>query len=240
MLLYRHIKPCGETFYIGVGNDIRPYTKSDRSEFWWKVVNKYGYEIQILKRDLTKEEAYKLEIILIAWYGRKNLNKGPLVNLTDGGDGSNNVIVSEETKEKLRIARIGYTHSDETKFKISNSHKGKIISEETKHKMSKSAKKKIVTKEHYNKLHGNQKGENNGMFGKIHSEKTKQKIREKATGRKMSDEAKSKISKMVLHLETGVFFYSIVEAYLALGFTSTDFRRQLYGEKLNTTNCILI
>lgn len=64
MLLYRHLKPCGEVFYIGVGNKIRPYTKTDRSDFWWKVVNKYGYEIQILKTDLTKEEAYELEKIL--------------------------------------------------------------------------------------------------------------------------------------------------------------------------------
>lgn len=56
MLLYRHLKPNGETFYIGVGNNIRPYTKSDRNNFWWKVVKKYGYEIQILKRNLTKEE----------------------------------------------------------------------------------------------------------------------------------------------------------------------------------------
>lgn len=42
MLLYRHLKPNGETFYIGVGNNIRPYTKSDRNNFWWKVVKKYG------------------------------------------------------------------------------------------------------------------------------------------------------------------------------------------------------
>ena len=183
MLLYRHLKPNGETFYVGVGNNIRPYTKSDRNNFWWKVVKKYGYEIQILKRNLTKEEAYELEVILISWYGRRDLGLGYLVNLTDGGDGSNNVVVSEETREKLRIARLGHTLSEETKLKISNSHKGKIVSEETRLKMSESAKKKIFTEEHYNKLHTSQKGENNGMFGKTHSEETREKIRQKALER---------------------------------------------------------
>jgi hypothetical protein len=240
MLLYRHLKPNGETFYIGVGNNIRPYTKSDRNNLWWKVVKKYGYEIQILKTDLTKTEAYELETILVAWYGRRNLELGPLVNLTDGGDGSNNVVVSENTREKLRIARLGYTLSEETKLKISNSHKGKIVSEETRLKMSESGKKKVFTEEHYNKLHTSQKGENNGMFGKTHSDETKEKMRQKALGRKLSDESKSKISKIVLHLETGVFFNSIREAHICLNYSSSEFRRQITNQNPNKTGCILV
>lgn len=239
MLLYRHLKPCGEVFYIGVGNKIRPYTKTDRSDFWWKVVNKYGYEIQILKTDLTKEEAYELEVILIAWYGRKNLGLGPLVNLTDGGDGSNNTVVSEETREKLRIARTGYKFSEETKLKISNSHKGKKHTEETRLKMSESAKKKIITQEHYDKLHTCQKGENNGMFGKTHSDETKDKIRQKATGRKLSYESKAKISKIVLHLETGIFFTSIKEASELLNIPLWSFRKQITSQITNKTGCII-
>ena len=240
MLLYRHIKPNGQTFYIGVGNNIRPYTKSDRNNFWWKVVKKYGYEIQILKRNLTKEEAYELEVILISWYGRRDLGLGYLVNLTDGGDGSNNVVVSEETREKLRIARLGHTLSEETKLKISNSHKGKIVSEETRLKMSESAKKKIFTEEHYNKLHTSQKGENNGMFGKTHSDETRDKIRQKAIGRKLSDESKSKISKLVLHLEMGIFFTSITEASELLNIPLWSFGKQIRNETPNKTGCVIV
>lgn len=44
--LYRHLKPNGETFYIGIsGNLKRPYEKLTRSHLWKKIVNKYGYEI---------------------------------------------------------------------------------------------------------------------------------------------------------------------------------------------------
>ena len=165
MLLYRHLKPNGETFYIGVGNNIRPYTKSDRNNFWWKVVKKYGYEIQILKRNLTKEEAYELEVILISWYGRRDLGLGYLVNLTDGGDGSNNVVVSEETRDK---------------------------------------------------------------------------IRQKAIGRKLSDESKSKISKLVLHLEMGIFFTSITEASELLNIPLWSFGKQIRNETPNKTGCIIV
>lgn len=180
MLLYRHLKPCGEVFYIGVGNKRRPYTKSDRSDFWWKVVNKYGYEIQILKTNLTKEEAYELEIILISWYGRRDLGLGSLVNLTNGGDGSNNVIVSQETRNKISKSHTGSKRSEETKKLMSEKAKLRIISKETKNKMSESAKKKIFTEDHKKKLYSNKDGENNGMFGKTHSEETREKIRQKA------------------------------------------------------------
>jgi hypothetical protein len=180
MLLYRHLKPCGEVFYIGVGNKRRPYTKSDRSDFWWKVVNKYGYEIQILKTNLTKEEAYELEVILISWYGRRDLGLGSLVNLTNGGDGSNNVIVSQETRDKISKIHTGSKRSEETKKRMSEKAKLRIISKETRNKMSESAKKKILTEEHKNKLYSNKDGENNGMFGKNHSEETREKMRQKA------------------------------------------------------------
>lgn len=181
--LYRHLKPSGEVFYIGMGNLRRPHTKSDRSDFWWKVVNKYGYEIEILKTNLSKEEAYELEIILISWYGRKNLNLGPLVNLTDGGDGSNNVVVSEQTKLKLSKIQKGRKRTDETKRKMSEKAKLRIFSKETRLKMSESAKNKIITEEHKEKLYSNKKGYNNGMFGKTHSDETKEKIRLKALER---------------------------------------------------------
>ena len=36
-LVYLHLKPCGEVFYVGMGNKRRPYTKSDRNNFWKKI-----------------------------------------------------------------------------------------------------------------------------------------------------------------------------------------------------------
>lgn len=105
-VLYRHLKPCGEVFYIGIGKESRAYEKYGRNEFWKRVVKKYSnYEIQILKSDLTVEEAQELEIILIAWYGRRDLGLGTLVNLTDGGEGVVNL--SEEAYLKGLMKRVG-------------------------------------------------------------------------------------------------------------------------------------
>jgi len=110
-VIYRHLKPCGEVFYIGIGkNSKRAYTKSGRNRFWKHIFKKYpDYEVQILKTDLSWEDACELEIILIAHYGRSNLGKGTLCNLTDGGDGVNGNVhsgkgkpLSEEHKQKLR------------------------------------------------------------------------------------------------------------------------------------------
>lgn len=104
--LYRHLKPCGEVFYIGIGRDFkRTYNKYNRTKFWNKVVSKYGYEVQILKSDLTKEEACELEKMLISWYGRLDLGTGTLVNMTDGGDGTLNK--SEETRNKISESQKG-------------------------------------------------------------------------------------------------------------------------------------
>jgi len=34
-VVYRHLKPCGEVFYIGIGNDKdRAYSKRGRNKFW--------------------------------------------------------------------------------------------------------------------------------------------------------------------------------------------------------------
>lgn len=110
-VIYRHLKPNGEVFYIGIGkNSKRAYTKSGRNRFWKYIFPKYpDYEVQILKSDLTWEDACELEIILIAHYGRSNLGRGTLCNLTDGGDGVSGNIhsckgkpLSEEHKQKLR------------------------------------------------------------------------------------------------------------------------------------------
>jgi len=132
-VIYRHLKPCGEVFYIGIGKKHkRAYAKSDRSNFWKDTVKKYGYEVQILKSDLTWDDAVELEIILIAYYGRRNLGKGTLVNLTDGGEGTNGAKL--ETRIKIIDTRTGKLVTKEEASKeigISPSHlysllKGKL------------------------------------------------------------------------------------------------------------------
>jgi hypothetical protein len=65
-------------------------------------------------------------------------------------------------------------------------------------------------------------GKENGMFGKKQSEKTKQKIREKAIGRKMSEEVKQKRS--ISQIGEKNYFY---------GKTHTEETRRAIAEKLS-------
>ena len=46
ILIYRHIRlDTNEVFYVGIGNEKRPYTKHRRSGFWNNIVNKTEYEV---------------------------------------------------------------------------------------------------------------------------------------------------------------------------------------------------
>lgn len=106
--VYRHIKPCGEVFYVGIGNNKRPYEKRHRNNMWLKTINKYSnYKIEILYNNLDLESAKELEIFLIELYGRKCNKSGTLCNITLGGEGA-----------------FGLKHSKESLVKMSNSRKG--------------------------------------------------------------------------------------------------------------------
>jgi hypothetical protein len=73
---------------------------------------------------LDEEFAHLLEIELIAKFGRKDLGKGPLLNLTDGGEGQVNP--SQEVRHKMSIAHLGETKTAEHKKKLSESCMGRI------------------------------------------------------------------------------------------------------------------
>ena len=78
-----------EPFYIGIGKDeVRAFSNKSRNRYWRFIVGITDYEVDILLSDITWEEAQEKEKELIALYGRKDLNKGTLVNMTDGGDGT--------------------------------------------------------------------------------------------------------------------------------------------------------
>lgn len=137
--IYRHIRlDNNKVFYIGIGLIKRSKSKYNRNNHWKNITNKTEYEIQILKSNLLWEEACELEKILISYYGRLNNNTGILCNLTDGGEGSLNRIISENTRYKLGNGSrgnkwwLGRNHTVETKLKISNSRKGVVQNNTTK------------------------------------------------------------------------------------------------------------
>jgi hypothetical protein len=93
--LYRHIRlDTNKVFYIGIGEDKtspifykRAYSKQSRNKYWNNIISKTPYNVEILLDDLTWDEACNKEIEFIKLYGRADLNRGSLVNMTDGGDG---------------------------------------------------------------------------------------------------------------------------------------------------------
>ncbi len=173
-------------FYIGIGQtEDRAYqTKNRKNKYWLNITNKYGYSIEIIESDLTWEKACEIEKELIKKYGRKDLNEGILVNMTDGGEGLNNPSEetrlklkypkSEENKEKLRKYQIGVKQSKETiekrlshnfhqdkqyKEKMSKALSGDnnpMKKEENKEKLRKPKPKR--TKEHSKKISDAKKG----------------------------------------------------------------------------------
>jgi hypothetical protein len=197
-----------EFFYIGIGSDTnheRANKKNQRTKYWHNIVNKADYEVIIIEDNLSWEEACEREKYWIKFYGRKDLQEGNLVNLTDGGEGTIGIKRGESYKIKQRAAQCGRKLSDETRRKISEAKKGKKHkphSEETKQKIRESKIGTKRTTEQRKKMSiahiGLQNGDKNGMFGKSHSEETKQKISIAKTGKKhknpMSEETKKRIS----------------------------------------------
>jgi len=135
ILIYRHIRlDTNEVFYVGIGNEKRPFAKHRRSKFWNNIINKTEYEIQILKKDLTWDEAVELEMILISYYGRKDNNTGILCNMTNGGEGSYGRKQTQNCKDKISKANKGKIGSNKGRIftkehceRISNSKKGKRV-----------------------------------------------------------------------------------------------------------------
>lgn len=97
--VYQHIRDDKKSiFYIGIGKvrtDIlattdkmkhyRAYSKQGRNPIWKNIVNKTSYTVEIVKTNLSKQEAIDLEISLIEKYG-KIKNKGLLSNISNGGE----------------------------------------------------------------------------------------------------------------------------------------------------------
>jgi hypothetical protein len=153
-VVYIHRKKTDDTiFYVGIGKPSRPYRNKGRSSLWNRTVNKHGYYIEIIFEDLSQEEACEIEIYLIEKLGRRDLKKGYLVNLTDGGEGVVNA--SEESKKKMSEANKGNTYnkgrkmSEKTKEKISEANKGNTYNKGRKH--SDEAKRKMSNNSHKSK-----------------------------------------------------------------------------------------
>lgn len=132
MIVYKHLKPNDEIFYIGIGDHERSFSKSGRNKHWRNTVNKYSYKIEIIHENLSWELACEIEIHLIKFYRRRDKGLGPLVNMTDGGEGNYGRVVSNETRLKHSLSMKNKKLSEEHKRKLSLAKKNKLWSTESK------------------------------------------------------------------------------------------------------------
>ena len=133
--VYTHLNPqTKEVFYVGIGKGNRAWNQwAGRNKFWENYVNKYGFEVEIIAENITRNQAGKIEIELIAHLGRRQIEEGgTLVNRSIGGDGGSG----------------GYTHTEEWKLQQSERQLGKKkkpLSQEAKEKLSKALTGREVT-----------------------------------------------------------------------------------------------
>ncbi len=102
-VVYIHRKKTNlKPFYVGMGSKSRPHCISSRNRHWTNTYNKHGLIVQVIAENLSVEDAYELEVLLISEYGRLDLGVGLLVNLDSGGKGATGHVPTKSARNKLR------------------------------------------------------------------------------------------------------------------------------------------
>jgi hypothetical protein len=127
--VYRHIRlDKNEPFYIGIATSkYRPVRDTCRNIIWDRIVAKTKYEVEILFEDVSVEFAKEKEIEFIKLYGRLDRGTGTLCNLTDGGDGIQGYVFTEQDKKKMSEKALGKKMSEAARLKMSKHQKLPII-----------------------------------------------------------------------------------------------------------------
>ena len=106
-IVYMHINKINDKKYIGItcqmprkrwkngyGYDVGCYFRNAIDKYGWN-----NFEHVVLFKNLSQKQAKEKEIELIKKYNTMNRNLG--YNRTEGGDGCQGIIMSNETKQKF-------------------------------------------------------------------------------------------------------------------------------------------
>lgn len=91
-------------FYVGKGKGERAWAPHPQNPHFNRIVAKHPYKISCAWHGESEEEAFRIERLLIAVFGRRNNQTGTLTNLTDGGQGTSGIVFSEERNRKISAA----------------------------------------------------------------------------------------------------------------------------------------
>jgi hypothetical protein len=213
--VYQHRRAdTGEVFYIGKGHGKRLYSKN-RNNYWKRIVDKHGLVVEVVKEDLTEDEAFQLEVELIKQYKEQGLS---LSNMTDGGEGTVGRITTEASRvnyskarlgeknpmfekshdlvarEKIRVASVRNHANPEYKEKVREKLKLVVVTEKKKEQIRKALKGVKHTEERRLNQSLAKKGKPSNRKGIVMSEEQKEKIRQALLGRRLSETTKLKVS----------------------------------------------
>ena len=183
-------RPC----YVGKGKGDRWTRHEGRARHYNRHLGSIIDQARALGEELPKvkiaeglaeDEAFRIERELIALIGRE-ANGGPLVNLTDGGDGPAGYQPSPELIERQAATRRGRKLSPEWKMKISRALKGK--SKSTEHIAAAATARRGVKNSagwwSTEEGRAKQRQNNRGHTGHRHSPETREKIRQTLLAKK--------------------------------------------------------
>lgn len=120
----------GDVFYVGKGTRTptkqygRAYEMKRRSRLWNFIFQKVGCKAEVFADFFLESDAFECERALIAEYGRRDLGRGHLVNMTDGGEGMCGHKPTPETTRKRLAKLLGRPVSMATRKMISEKLSG--------------------------------------------------------------------------------------------------------------------
>ena len=261
MGIYKILNLENGKFYLGSSNNLK---KRKREHFWalkegkhdnpylQNAFNKYGEEkfvFEVIEYVYKEENLRLIEQNYLDKYDACNRDIGYNINKYASGGGligednpNYGKPMSEEQKQKIRETMIGRKYSLERRRNMSKGRKGKCIGKN--HPMYGKPVSEARRKHQSKIMKGRYAGENNPFYGQKHSEETRNKISLANMGRVCNDFTKQRIkeshSKIILDLQTGVFYNSANELADLIKMKRTTLTSKLSGQNKNNTQYIYI
>lgn len=171
--VYEHIRlDTNKVFYVGKGSGRRAQSKHRRNQHWNNVVAKAGgYSVRILVDNVDEEFAFLAEMERIDQLKKLGYK---LANKTDGGEGPSGHRHTEEAKGKIADAQRGEKHwtnfheiTDEHREKLKIARSKLVFTEEIRKKISEAGKRRVCTEETRAKMSKAKSGRKHHMANAI-------------------------------------------------------------------------